>query len=373
MVHHIENENNSLTALMQRVNDQHDRAADFLAPTSNLIKATSENGTPQIIMEANKGEPTRVFDVNDTAFGQVVTHAGIDTRTGRRLQEYYPEQFDGLLNAIWQKEPCRRMIRTHTETETTGTARAFVSDKYKRFDNKDFLETVLQPLMESPAQFQVEQANLSEKRMYIRLRSLVQTGEGANVGDLMANGIGFGNSEVGAGSVLVYQLFWTLACKNGMQTQNKTRSSHITSARDADDYGLLSDEAKDADNLALKLKLRDLVQAYSSRESFDEVLHKMKRAAADVIEGEFTDVTEVVNNLGSVMQLTKKENNDVLNGLLATIGQSGYDDKKLSRATLINAVTAVSHKADVDDQDLWQQRGGKLLDISRNDWNRIAA
>jgi hypothetical protein len=381
LTHHIENENNALSDLLEKVKDQSSRAADYLAPTNDLQKTTSNDGKPQMIIEANRGEPTKILNINDTAFGQIATHAGIDTRTARRLQENYPQEFDTLTNAIWQKEPTRRMVRTFSSDagldnkfDYDGTVRAFVSDKFKTFDNVNLLQTTLPQLMESDAQWKVMQANLSEKRMYLRLKSLLQTGTGANVGDHMANGIGFGNSEVGAGSVSVYQLFWTLACKNGMQTENKSRSSHITSARDGDDWGLLSDDAKNADNHALELKLRDLVGVYSSREAFDEVLDKMKAAAADVIEGEFTDVTDVVNNLGKVMQLTKKENSDVLNGLMATIGQSGFEQEKpLSRATLINAVTAVSHRADVDDVDTWQRRGGKLLDMTRNDWNRIAA
>ena len=379
MSHRIENDTNALSDLLAKVQDQAARAADYLAPTNDLQKITSDDGTPQIVIEANHGDSTKIFNINDTAFGQIATHAGIDTRTARRLQENYPQEFDTLTNAIWQKEPTRRMVRTHANVQfepsfVNGTVRAFVSDKFKTFDNVNLLQTTLPQLMESDAQFQVVQANLSEKRMYLRLKSLLQTGTGANVGDHMANGIGFGNSEVGAGSVTVYQMFWTLACLNGMQTENKTRSSHITSARDGDDWGLLSDDAKNADNHALELKLRDLVGVYSSREAFDEVLDKMKAAAADVIDGEYTDVTDVVNNLGKVMQLTKKENSDVLNGLMATIGQTGFEQSKpLSRATLINAVTAVSHRADVDEVDTWQRRGGKLLDMSRNDWNRIAA
>ena len=380
MTHRIENENNALSDLLVKVKDQAARSADFLAPTDILQKTTLENGTPQLIIEANRGEPTKHFNINDTAFGQIATHAGIDARTARRLQEHFPVEFDALLNKSWQKFPARRLIRTHLNTTALNTVgedgdvRAWVSDKFKTFDNVNLLKTTLPQLMESDAQFQVVQANLSEKRMYLRLKSLLQTGTGANVGDHMANGIGFGNSEVGAGSVTVYQMFWTLACLNGMQTENKTRSSHITSARDGDDWGLLSDDAKNADNHALELKLRDLVGVYSSREAFDEVLDKMKAAAADVIDGEYTDVTDVVNNLGKVMQLTKKENSDVLNGLMATIGQSGFEQSSpLSRATLINAVTAVSHRADVDEVDTWQRRGGKLLDMSRNDWNRIAA
>mgnify|MGYP003657688393 FL=1 len=379
MTHNIENSKNTLTTLMQKVQDQAARSADYLAPTNDLQKTTTLEGKPQIIIEANRGEPTKRFDINDTAFGQIATHAGIDTRTARRLQASYPREFDNLTNAIWHQEPARRMVRTHLSdntgnNSTDGTVRAFVSDKFKTFDNVNLLEACLPQLIDNPAQFQVVTADVSEKRLYLRLKSLEQLGTGANVGDHMANGIGFGNSEVGAGSVAVYQIAWTLACLNGMQTQNKTRSSHITSARDSDDWGLLSDDAKNADNRALELKLRDLVGHYSSRETFDDICNQMRMAALDVIEGEATDVTDVVNNLGKVMQLTKKENSDVLNGLMATIGQSGFEQSKpLSRATLVNAVTAVAHRADVDDVDTWQQRGGQLLNMNARDWHRVAA
>jgi len=379
MAHNIENNKNTLTALMMKVQDQAARAADYLAPTNDLQKTTTLDGKPQIVIEASRGEPTKRFDINDTAFGQIATHAGIDTRTARRLQAAYPREFDDLTNAIWQKEPTRRMVRTHLAADpmgssTDGTVRAFVSDKFKTFDNVNLLEACLPQLIDNPAQFQVVSADVSEKRLYLRLKSLEQLGTGANVGDHMANGIGFGNSEVGAGSVAVYQIAWTLACLNGMQTQNKTRSSHITSARDGDDWGLLSDDAKNADNHALELKLRDLVGHYSSRETFDDICNQMRMAALDVIDGVATDVTDVVNNLGKVMQLTKKENSDVLNGLMATIGQSGFEQARpLSRATLVNAVTAVAHRADVDDVDQWQQRGGQLLRMSARDWQRVAA
>jgi hypothetical protein len=100
----------------------------------------------------------------------------------------------------------------------------------------------------------------------------------------------------------------------------------------------------------------------------------MKNAAADVIDGVAVEKTAVVESLGKVMQLTKKEKSSVLDGLLDTIGQAGYENgKPLSRATLINAVTAVSHKADTDDVDVWQQRGGQLLAMKPADWQRVAA
>ena len=376
MKHSIENSQNTLTRLLEKVRDDAARQADYIAPTHDLQKITDANGVPQVVIEQRGGVPTTILDVNDVSFGQIAGHAGIDVRTARRLQAGYSEQFDGLINAIWQKEPSVRMLRSYEGLALTdggrGKLRAFVSDKFKTFDNVNLLQSALPQLMESPAQFQVVNATVTDKRLYLRLKSLVHTGEGAGVGDIMANGIGLQNSEVGAGSVSVYQIAWTLACLNGMQTQNKTRSSHITSGRDSDDWGLLSDQAKDADNRALELKIRDLVGVYSSRDSFDAVLESMKAAAADVIDAN-ADKAAVVENLGAVMKLSKKETGDVLNGLLDTIGQSGYErDKPISRATLINAVTAVSHKADADDVDLWQQRGGALLSMRPADWQRVA-
>jgi len=376
MNHQIENTQNTLSRLLEKVRDDAARQADYIVPTHDLQKITNIDGAPQVVIEQRGGVPTTVLDVNDVSFGQIAANAGIDVRTARRLQAGYADQFDGLINAIWQKEPSVRMLRSYEGLALSdggiGKLRAFVSDKFKTFDNVNLLQSALPQLMDSPAQFQVVNATVTDKRLYLRLKSLIHTGEGAGVGDVMANGIGLQNSEVGAGSVSVYQIAWTLACLNGMQTQNKTRSSHITSGRDSDDWGLLSDQAKDADNHALELKIRDLVGFYSSRDSFDAVLESMKAAAADVIDAD-ADKAAVVENLGTVMKLTKKETGDVLNGLLDTIGQAGYErEKPLSRATLINAVTAVSHKADADDVDLWQQRGGALLSMRPADWQRVA-
>jgi hypothetical protein len=101
-----------LSALLQKVQDQASRAADYLAPTNDLQKSTTITGKPQIIVEQRGGEPTQFFDINDVAFGQIASHADIDTRTARRLQSRYPAEFDGLVNAIWQNEPAVRMIRT---------------------------------------------------------------------------------------------------------------------------------------------------------------------------------------------------------------------------------------------------------------------
>jgi hypothetical protein len=45
----------------------------------------------------------------------------------------------------------------------------------------------------------------------------------------------------------------------------------------------------------------------------------------------------------------------------------------LAAQPLLNAVTASAHNAAADDIDLWQQRGGRVLDLSQKDWHYVAA
>ena len=58
-------------------------------------------------------------------------------------------------------------------------------------------------------------------------------------------------------------------------------------------------------------------------ESFDAVLEQMKAAAGDVIEGTYTQ--GAVEQLGKVLAIPKKQTSTIFDGLLSTIGQSGYE------------------------------------------------
>ena len=95
----------------------------------------------------------------------------------------------------------------------------------------------------------------------------------------------------------------------------------------------------------------------------------MKAAHADTISG---SVNAAVESLGKVLTLSKKDTASVLDGLLATVGQSGFAGQPVTRATMVNAVTAVAHKADADSVDDWQRLGGRVLDLPRSDWQRVA-
>ena len=362
---HLENENKSLEDMLHVITEQNKMKQDYIAPTNQLqfrtLQNIGETAHSQIVMEANQGEPTKILNVNQHCFDQIAQKAEIATPTARRLQQNYPREMDNLINAIWQKENSKRMVRTfensnHTNSfnydNHTGTARDFLSDKFKTFDNSDLLESALPTLGESDACWKIVNFANTDKKLYIRLKSEVIQSD-AGVGDLMAHGIGISNSETGSGSVAVFGINWTLACLNGMQTENVTRKAHITSARDGDTWNVLTDETKQADNHSLKLQLRDIVSSYASRDAFDENIEKMRRAKEDTVD---VPMNESVENLGKVLTLSKKETSNVLEGLLQTIGQSGYEqNQKINRATLVNACTGVGNTADPDNVDFWQR------------------
>jgi len=406
-MNNIENSTGTLTELMQTVKDQAARSADYLANTNNLqfVTESNDNGPnkPVIVMEAHKGMPTTMLRVNDVAFDQIALKADIPTRTARRLRDEYPEVLDHAIRSIWDKENEPRMVRAFMDSSgvesdyIAGTARAFVSDRFKTFDNIHLLEAALPQLMESDAQWQVVRGTVTEKQMFIELKSEVITADAAErasnphptnnvmsltdhtrqlggvnrtVGDVMALAIRLRNSEVGLGSIQASQMLMTLACLNGMQTGNTHRSAHLTSARgDAEFARMLKSDTIEADNHALKLKLRDLISAYADKDQFETLIDKFVMARGDLIT---VSPQQAVENLGTILKLTKPQTASVLDGLMSTIQQDGYAGHDISRATMINAVTAVQHKVSPDNMAEWQVMGGKVLDLPASQWSVVA-
>jgi len=376
----IENSDNSLTQLLERVKADAERQVDFTAPTTDLQLQTEDNKST-VVIEANRGLPTMLLETNDVAFDQIAQRIDVPAKHARRLRENYPAELDGLVRAIWDKEPERRMVRTYMDSDlersqrfgvpANGIARAFVSDKFKTFDNKHLLEAALPQLIESPAQWQVVSGNVTDKRLYLQLKSQVIVGQPA-VGDLMAHGIRFSNSEVGHGSISVEQLAFTLWCLNGCTAGKSFRKAHLGRAMsDADDFAkILKQDTIAAQNEALRLTLRDLIGEYASRESFDEAIDKFGNAHQKTIDPSVSPQV-VVERLGGVLKLSQMETSNVLDGLMKTIQQQGYAGKKISQATLVNAVTAVQHVVEPDDAGYWQKTGAKVLDLPANQWEII--
>ena len=223
--HPLENAKGDLQRLMDTVLDNRARKQDYVADTNMTQVETVElddgSRRTDMILEGDHGSPTARLAINGVAFDQMNKKAAIEVRTGRRLQQDYPQEFDAILNAIHVKENKSVTLRTFAKPRlpswplqsgpsTTGELRAVVSSRFKTFDNEDLLEGALVPLAESEAQWEVVNAQVTDRRMYARFKSRTIVGEAA-LGDVMAHGIGIENSEVGEGSVSLSDIIWTLA------------------------------------------------------------------------------------------------------------------------------------------------------------------
>ena len=181
MPYQIDNSSNTLARLMEQVQAQTARSQDYLAPTKDLQLLTStgcKSNVSTIVMESTGGVPTTHLRLNDVAFDQVAARANLPAATARRLRDEYPDVLDHAIRRIWDQEPEVRMVRAYMDDdENSGTARAFVSNKFKTFDNVHLLAAALPQLMDSDAQWKVVTGRVTDKRMYVELKSDVITAD----------------------------------------------------------------------------------------------------------------------------------------------------------------------------------------------------
>jgi len=362
-----------LQDLLERVRDDESRKVDYRVNTNDLeFKANQE--TPHIIAEGIHGTPTQIFNVNDVCLDQITTDAGLSIKDGRRLNQDYPDEYSTLINAIWQQEPKVKLLRTYETDSINDRARAWLSNKFKVFDHGHMIESVMDSIASSDAQWKITQGVVTDKRMYMQFKSELAVAEPA-VGDRMALGLNISNSETGHGSVVIGQMMFTLACLNGMQTAqslSRVRRPHLGKRVETDGANVLQYIQQDtiaAQNHALRLEIRDTMSHMSDTKSFDKTIEQMKTAHSRVVEG---GPSETVERLGQVLNLTKNETKSVLNGLIETLRQDGYQGRRVNQATLVNAVTAVQHNVPDDDKSDWQRLGGKVLELPRTQWEYVA-
>jgi hypothetical protein len=111
--------------------------------------------------------------------------------------------------------------------------------------------------------------------------------------------------------------------------------------------------------------------SFASRESFDLVLGKMRSAHEDGVDAKPTDA---VRALTGVLKLPQAAESKILDGLMATLSQPGYNDGRLSRATLVNSVTSVANQDSTheDNKQDWMKLGAKVLELPRAAWRQVA-
>ena len=296
------------------------------------------------------------YHINPLAHRQISSHLDIPKAYYDRMLTTKPELLAKNVNGWMRDKTKKRLIRTvgnPDRNEFAGTIRAFLSDRYRPLDNYDLMGAIMPVLQQYD--FEIKSCELTETHFYLKAIVPTLTTE-ISVGDTVALGVCIRNSDVGCSSLAIAPMVERLVCKNGM-TINALgkRKYHVGRRFDALDDSSefitahISDEAREADDKAYWLGVRDTV-AHCANEAILEDVASVYRDAKDVpIIG---DTVEVVESIGRKVGLGLEETESVMENLI----RSG----ELSQYGVANAVTR--HSQDVEDYD----RASKLESIG---WN----
>lgn len=348
-------------SLSQMAAELETRAAakkDFLVDTRELhMEPTEENG---IILKMPTPEHGITDDlrINDIAHGQIASRLSIPAQYYNRMRETSPMLLSQNVNHWMEKNPEKRLVRT-----MNGTARAFLSDRYQRIENEEIASVVLPELLAQEG-VQIVSSALTESRMYIKAVFTRIEGE-VKRGDAVQAGIVISNSEVGQGAVKIQPLVYRLVCANGMVIEDSKYSArHVGGRIDSgeDVYELLSNEAIQADDRAIMLKVRDVVRASFDEARFATRLEAMRASTEDKITGNPADTVKL---LAKRFSFNETEQGGILRHLI-----EGGD---VSRWGVLNAVTRTAQ--DIENYDRATELetiGGNILAFPRKDWDSIA-
>ena len=346
----------SLQEMAAEITRQNQLKEDYLVDTRSLKLEPSGNQL-YLHMYDNDTEALEPFEVNSIAHRQVGSYLKIPADYYDRMRTEYPELLAQNVNSWFNQEPAKRMLRT-----IGGTARAFLSNRYRRIDNMEIAKVVL-PIIGQMEGAHFESCQITESRMYMKI---VNTRLEAEVlpGDIVQAGLIISNSEVGQGSVNIQPLVYRLVCRNGMVVNDaRTRQYHTGRINTLEEnFQLYSEETLAAEDNAFVKKIEDTVKAAVEEARFSQVIDIMRGATAAKMNT--TDVPEIVRLASRDFHITEDESAGVLQHLI-----EGND---LTLYGLSNAVTR--HSQDVESYDratALESIGYKILTMPPRQWNKI--
>ena len=347
----------TLTELAIELDRQRTAKKDYLLDTRNLIMDATEGGSHILTMQNPAQHISTMLGVNEVAHRQIGSALGIPPKYYDKMRSEHPELLSQNVNGWFQHDPQTRMVRT-----LDGTARAFLSEKYRRIDNYEIAEAVL-PIIGDIQDARVESCEVTDQKMYIKVVNPRLETE-VTPGDVVQSGIIITNSEVGMGSMAIQPLVYRLVCSNGMVVNDAaTRRYHIGRGNAAgEDYSLYSSETLAADDTALMLKVQDTVRAAVDQVRFEKVVQMMRDARDAKITS--NDIPQMVELAATDYGMTKKESGGILDHLIRGGDFTLYG--------LANAVTRAAQDVDSYDRSTdMESIGYTMLGMPAEKWKRL--
>lgn len=329
--------------LLQELKRQQEEKRDYISPAAAL-QLKSDGRT--IVMRNREFETTGLFH------RQVAASLSIPAKYYDKMQQEKPALLAHNVNEWLSDKEQNYMVRS-----LGNTARALLSDHYRRIDNLEVASAVL-PLF---AGMEIMSAEVTETKLYLKVVS--NRIEAKCVGDVVQAGVAISNSEVGLGAVSVLPLVYTLRCQNGLIVNSLAeRKTHLGRAvKGLEDFAILSDETKEAEDKAFLLKLKDIVSSILDETHFAQIVGTLEKSSEAKITGKVQDVVELTSRSYS---LNDGEQEDVLKYLI-----EGGD---LSKYGLCNAITRASQNVgSYDRATMLEGIGWSVATMPERQWAAI--
>ena len=329
---------------------------DYLVDTRVITMDADKNNTQISIRNDNTGE-TLILNVNEVAHNQIGTHLGIPAKYYDKMRDENPELLAQNVNSWFNLKPDTRMVRT-----LDGTARAFLSDRYRRIDNAEIAEAVL-PIIMSMPEARVESCEVTDERLYLKVVNPRLTTD-VVPGDTVQSGIMITNSEVGLGSFTIQPLIYRLVCTNGMVVNDaKTRKYHVGRGNEAnEDFTVYSEKTLLANDVALRLKIQDTVRSVVDQARFEKVVDLMRQAQGAKITS--NNIPAMVELAGKDFGYTQQEGQGILDYLIR-----GGD---LSLYGFANATTRYAQDVhSYDRSTALESIGYDIMGMGQRKWNNL--
>ena len=375
-----------LMALVQKAQAAKAAAQDYVGSTELLYMKPNgdieiDNGTAG--GDAITGEILPAFKTTNHARRQICTWAKVPAAYADRC----PSDLLAINVNHWfkngvdsEKGAPARMLRTMMPNELLRIeqpiARAFVSDKFNRFDNWDYVNAVFPVLEEYRDQgLIIDSCNIDEHNLNLKghidgieetiLKPGQELGKGHNTYFVAKPGFSMRNGETGKSVIGFEPGTYDSGCTNLAIYRSESMKRYHLGASQADGqlWGLLSDETQKASNEALAMQIRDYARA--SLDSSGEVFQRTCNLLREKLGIEVKRPEATMKLVAQEWGLTETETAGCVEALLTRGDMSVFGVQA--------AITQYSQEAEVsyDRASDLEAIGGEVLEWSANRWDNL--
>jgi hypothetical protein len=362
----------TLDQLVAELDRQKKSKVDFVADTRSVRIEERDGGlflVPTDTRAENWFESKKGYLIKVIALEQIGEKClpNVPTRFVREMAEKRPTRLAVLLNGLMEDEPGRRLIRV-----LDGQVRAFLSDRYRMIDHYDIAYASLDAVRASGGE--VIEASLDDKKMRLKFTSrqifdainLNRQGDKstwyagglgsaeylqkvhAHTGGNLPGGPGtvhplatISNSETGHGGYNVRVGLLQAICFNLATVEDVVGEVHLGSKLS---LGVFSDATLNVESKAIFMKVRDVVRAAFTQETFK----KMVEVAKSAHDKEIKAPTSAIENIAKEASISDEAKDSLLRYFIRDYEMTNYGLAQ-AVARLAQDVTDTERAADLED------------------------